>query len=437
MSKNPGKNSFGDILIFGVFPNSKNFGVQALTQGSIKALKKFFPEKTINIIDYDDQGKEYIVDTGAESLFVSFRNLKFSKKFFQKDNVGFLLFLSFVSRILPYPLKSQLLKSNPRLHEIWKSQLCLSIAGGDSFSDIYGFKRFLYVTFPQMVVLVLGKQLVQLPQTYGPFEKIISRVIASCILKRSRIIFSRDSESQRVAVKLTEKNKKITEIHLCSDVGFLVDVKIPAELPGVFSRGNCGKKTIGLNISGLLMMGGYTRDNAFGLRINYPEFIFRLIDHLIMIWGYKVLLIPHVMGRQEKSESDWVACSLVYDKKKEVYPEGVFFIEKEYGLNELKYLIGQTDFFIGSRMHACIGALSQCVPAVAISYSRKFAGVYEKLGLNDLVIDPKKWNDEEIIKRLDCHLENREETRKRLQSIIPGIEDEIFRKISVLKKFIT
>ena len=40
-------------------------------------------------------------------------------------------------------------------------------------------------------------------------------------------------------------------------------------------------------------------------------------------------------------------------------------------------------------MHACIAALSQTVPAVAIAYSRKFLGVMETIGVEDIVVDPQ------------------------------------------------
>ena len=46
-----------------------------------------------------------------------------------------------------------------------------------------------------------------------------------------------------------------------------------------------------------------------------------------------------------------------------------------------KAVIGQCDFFIGSRMHACIAALSQGVPCVGVAYSMKFAGVFDTVGM--------------------------------------------------------
>jgi len=74
--------------------------------------------------------------------------------------------------------------------KILASKVHLSIAGGDSFSDIYGLRRFIYVALPQILVLLLGKPLVLLPQTYGPLKGRCSRMIARFIFRRAALICS-------------------------------------------------------------------------------------------------------------------------------------------------------------------------------------------------------------------------------------------------------
>ena len=69
---------------------------------------------------------------------------------------------------------------------------------------------------------------------------------------------------------------------------------------------------MGLNISGLLFMGGYTRNNAFGLRDDYRVLVTSLIDLLISKKGANVLMVPHVFGMQPDSESDSVVCEQVF-----------------------------------------------------------------------------------------------------------------------------
>jgi polysaccharide pyruvyl transferase WcaK-like protein len=59
----------------------------------------------------------------------------------------------------------------------------------------------------------------------------------------------------------------------------------------------------------------------------------------------------------------------------------------DFNQHEIKWVIGQCDFFLGSRMHACIAALSQSVPAVCLAYSRKFIGVMESIGCGEVTVD--------------------------------------------------
>jgi polysaccharide pyruvyl transferase WcaK-like protein len=64
---------------------------------------------------------------------------------------------------------------------------------------------------------------------------------------------------------------------------------------------------------------------------------------------------------------------------------------------EIKWLIGHCDFFLGARMHACIAALSQGIPAIGMAYSRKFAGVFESVNVPELVTDLRKLSSSEVL----------------------------------------
>src|SRR4030042_4682892 len=115
-----------------------------------------------------------------------------------------------------------------------------------------------------------------------------------------------------------------------------------------------------------------------------------------------ILLVPHAVAMNEtgslsdernlkgkgyREQSDAVACKETYRQFCEKYPGRIFLVRGHYNHNETKYIIGLCDFFIGSRMHACIAALSQGIPAVGIAYSRKFSGVFESIGLAVFVVD--------------------------------------------------
>src|SRR5207302_7263774 len=136
-----------------------------------------------------------------------------------------------------------------------------------------------------------------------------------------------------------------------------------------------GAPLVGLNVSGLLNYGGYSGKNMFGLKIDYAAMIRTLLAYLIVEKGARVVLVPHVHGTPGRSgdfEGDQRVCSQLYEEMKYKYPGKLFVVQEIRTTPEIKYVIGHCDLFIGSRMHACIAALSLKVPAVALSYTDEF-----------------------------------------------------------------
>lgn len=93
----------------------------------------------------------------------------------------------------------------------------------------------------------------------------------------------------------------------------------------------------------------------------------------------------------------------------------------EFDEGQLKYLIGRCEFFVGSRMHACIAALSQGIPAVGIAYSRKFAGVLRSIAAEELVADACSLSAEQILNAISDAYEQRARLKARLSSRMPQV----------------
>lgn len=285
----------------------------------------------------------------------------------------------------------------------------VSVTAGDSFSDIYGKRSFLYVGLPIFLVSHFKKKLVFLPQTYGPFDAGVSRLWARFLLNKAEKIFARDYKSIPVVKKLIPQ--KYQSIAFCYDVAF----GLPSEMPGVslVQETKNKKPFVGVNISGLLYMGGYTRKNMFGLKMDYKNLVKDTVCNLLDM-GTNVILLPHVVG-SESIENDTDACKDVYAQFSPADRESMFVVEENLTQREIKGVISRCCFFIGSRMHSCIAALSQCIPAVGIAYSRKFIGLYETVGCQELVLDPRKMSEPELLGSLDRLYRQKEEIKTRLK----------------------
>jgi len=400
-------------------------GVSALASGAITSLLACHPNGQVKILDYGIKPDTYTVLTEHGPVTVDLVNIRFSKRFYLRNNVARLLLTAFLLKLLPQKVSARLLSQNYFLREIYDADIVASIAGGDSFSDIYGLGRLLYVSLPQILVLTLNKPLILLPQTLGPFQGFLARRISGFILRRAEMVYSRDRQSIEEIGPLA--GKKPSRLRFSYDMAFVLHPSANGiEEPHWLRDYKGSGRLIGFNVSGLLYMGGYTRNNMFQLKSDYRQLVYAIIQHLIERHIAEIVLVPHVYGSGKDSESDTYACKEVYDYFRSHSPGNVHFIKDQYDQHQIKFLIGQLDFFLGSRMHACIAALSQGVPAIGLAYSRKFYGVFESVGMEELVIDLLKHDEHSVIAFVDRVYQRRLSLRARLEAKMPTVLESVF-----------
>jgi polysaccharide pyruvyl transferase WcaK-like protein len=416
------------IAVLGASLETGNMGVAALATGTIKCILSQYPSARISLLDYARRASVHTLEVEGKDVHIPLVNLRFSKRFYLANNIALLILFSLASKLIPFGgVRRQLLCLNATLREMLETDLFASIAGGDSFSDIYGIGRLLYVALPQILVLVLGKTLLLLPQTIGPFSSRFSRVLARYILNRASAIYSRDLAGVDTARHLITKPRVQRVVGFCYDVGFVVPPSCPESLntEGVFLQTRDDSLLVGVNVSGLLFMGGYSRNNMFGLQLSYPKLVHSLLDFLITVQNARVLLVPHVFG--ESGESDVAVSRRLFQELAPRYPGKLGWVAGEYGLGEIKYIIGRCDAFVGSRMHACIAAVSQCVPAVSVAYSDKFVGVMDTIGAGAIVADARKMREEEVIQIVHRMLDGRAAIRRQLEANMPEVRARVLR----------
>ncbi|HUY14109.1 MAG TPA: polysaccharide pyruvyl transferase family protein [Terriglobia bacterium] len=414
------------ISLLGASFDTNNMGVSALTAGAIVCILHRYPDAEISLLDYGNEGRVIQFPYGQKTVPIRLVNIRFSKKFWLRNNVARLIAEALVSRLIPFTgLRRAFIRRNPWLEHLEQTDLVVAISGGDSFSDIYGLPRFIYVSLPQILAVLMGKTLILLPQTLGPFDGTVARAGARYILRRARAVYSRDRAGLGLAAGLLNLNGDSDKLRFCYDVGFAVEPRAPARLEcaGLPLWQRLDVPLAGLNISGLLYSRDHQWGDAFGLRVDYKSLVHALVEFLIRDKKANVVLIPHVFGTG--GETDPPACEAVYEALKDKYPGKIGIVRGRYDESEIKHVIGTCDFFIGSRMHACIAATSQCVPAVSIAYSDKFIGVMETVGMKALVADPRRQDQAAVLRLIGEAFDKRDELREELQRIIPGVKQTV------------
>jgi colanic acid/amylovoran biosynthesis protein len=413
------------IILLGAGFSTPNMGVWALASGAIASALHSFPDAKIYLLDYDKEPARYAVKHPNGTTDVELINIRFSKKLFLQNNIARLILTALILRLVPSRrLRDSIINRNPYLKAVNQADIIGSIAGGDSFSDIYGLARLIYVSLPQILVFLMGKPLVLLPQTLGPFKSVFAKAIARYIVRRAQRVYSRDDEGLSTASELIGEGHG--KVQFCYDMGFALEPQIAEwRIPLELAELDHNIPLVGLNISGLLIMGGYTRRNMFSLKTDYRELIDGMIEHFVREYHAHVMLVPHVFGKGEDSESDVDACREIYRDTKNPLQRNLHLIEGEYDQHEIKALIGRCDFFLGSRMHSCIGALSQCVPAIGLAYSKKFLGVFKSIGMENLAVDLRKNDQNSVIEIVDRAYDKRAELGIQLKRKMPEVRESV------------
>jgi polysaccharide pyruvyl transferase WcaK-like protein len=241
--------------------------------------------------------------------------------------------------------------------------LVVDTRSGDSFADIYGVARLTQMSTFAEFVRRCGVPLVLGPQTIGPFQTRAGRALARRSMRSAVAVMARDSDSAAYA----------------QDLGCPVDVRTTDVVFALPVPERTGDHDVVLNVSGLLWHGSPHVDPR-AYRATVTDLHRGLVER-----GRRVTLLAHVLdgatADNDVSAARDFAAAIGQDVET-VVPSS---------LDEARNTVAGARVVLGSRMHACLNALSVGTPAVPLAYSRKFAPLLGDLGWSptvDLRSDP-------------------------------------------------
>ena len=422
------------VVLFGASLDTGNLGCSALTASVVRLFRGPGNTQVKLLYGHRNGGTRSVLVGDRRVVQIEVINSRMSPRAPWFQQVPVILLLAVVHRLIPLRSPRRWIVSQvPWLRAIWEADVAAEIRGGDSFSDIYGLRRFIEGLVPVGIAHLLRKPYVLLPQTYGPYKSWLAQRIATLVMRRATAIYSRDAEGVRLVSQMLGQGNEASKarfnpppVRLCPDVAFALE---PIEPPSwttepAWTGTNPGLR-IGVNVSGLLYRGGYTRNNMFGLQFDYAAWIRQLIVALAARPNTEVFLVPHVLG--DSLEGDTAAIGELWTALPEEVRGRCRRVTSTHNQHEIKWIIGRCDFFIGARMHACIAALSQGIPCVGVAYSRKFAGVFESIGVGDLVVDARSLSGDEATAKTLTVLDQLELWSGHLQTAIPQAKAELER----------
>ena len=258
-------------------------------------------------------------------------------------------------------------------------KLVAAINGGDGLTDIYG-DTLLNSRLPEMKLAIEFRiPFIVLPQTIGPFQNDANKKRIMTILKKAKKIYVRDTNY------VNELNESGLRYELANDLSYYMQ-------PEPFSI-EIKHPCVGVNVSGLAY------SNRFGNLVGefdcYPK-LMEEIANKFQSKGCNVYIIPHSYNIDipEKNNDDMEASRAFYNSL--TNKNKVYFVDKDLISPQIKYLISQMDFFVGTRMHANYAAIFTNTPVFGLAYSYKFKGAFERNGIFDRVYQINKLKESEI-----------------------------------------
>ena len=402
------------VVLAGAAIGNGNRGVEALGRSVADAVHRESPGSRLTILD---DGWRRRPDSSGRypDATVEYLGVRRSRRWYRPESWAQ---IRLAQRLAP--------RLNPAAHRFAEADAVLDISAGDSFTDLYGPTRLAAVSEPKEAALRAGRPLVLLPQTYGPFTTAEGRQRAERLVRASTLAYARDEWSHSQLLELAGPDTDVSRLRHGVDVAFALEPREP-DAATVAALDGLGDETLaGVNVSGLLRdRSGHER---FGLAGNYIETLTAVVRRLIDD-GAHVVFVPHVHLPDGTGESDVAGIEAVESGLDATEVARTSRVPATLDAAQLKWCISRMDWFIGSRMHSTIAALSSGTPTFGYAYSDKTQGVFDSCGMGTEVADARHTCGEEAVALIAESFAARTRLREALTRMAPPVVERSRRQL--------
>jgi colanic acid/amylovoran biosynthesis protein len=348
-----------------------------------------------------------------------------------KDLVNSSLLLS-KYRFLHRIGEAKLNKHQITTYQSFKDMDLMVVKGGGflhTYKRITDIYYLYYSLFNIMLAHRLGKKVIIMPNSFGPFLGKFEKYIVKKVLNKCDLIYAREDISRRYLHDLLGR-----EVFLSPDLGFYIS---PNE-----NEDNLGDiKLPKSEIKVAITMRPYRFPEYSDGEHRYEKYInemFLVCKELIKN-GYHPVFVAHTLG-PSAHEDDRIALNKVIEKLKE---EGVssanYTFADDPGMNcfGLTNLYSQVDYIIGTRFHSVIFAMTSFTPAIAISYSgHKTTGIMQDMGLEEYVVKIGEMDSKVLIEKFNKLVIESDKVKKKIQNYLVDCNKQKHHIVNEVKKVI-
>ena len=400
--------------MFGAGPGTGNLGVDALCVSLLAGIARRVESPQITVFDFRRGIRTAHALVAGRDLTYTLCGAVNTRRIYRRESLWQIRTAGRLSGL-----------RNEAIRAIREADAVLDVTGGDSFTDLYGRRRFRLATLQKIIALEQRCPVILLPQTIGPFDGVTRRSVARRILRSVDAVWARGQASFRTLQQLLGEDFDANRHHCGVDLAFGLETREPEyPLPAPMSAwlgGDTAEPLIGVNVSGLIYNLAAAARRRYGLRADYRRAVIRFMQRVLRETDANILLVPHVFSGPGHKEHDPDACAAVATAIKRLHNGRVAVVPEGYDAGETKWIIARTDWFCGSRLHSTIAALSSGVPTAMAAYSVKARGVFETCEQDRHVVDLRELDTDDVVDRLWRSFSSRQETRRHLHDKLPRV----------------
>ncbi len=269
-------------------------------------------------------------------------------------------------------------------HVMEQSDVVFVKGGGllQTYGGLSSTYSMYFWTYPILLAHALKKPVYVMPNSFGPFQGPLVKVIAKFALKKCKILASREMMSK----KLIENELRLNILNY-ADLAF--------ELPktDVCREEFCrklnipnNKKLVALTIRPYRFPKSKTPERAY----DYFKSEMAIFIKELYLQEYMPVLIEHTLAVNSHENDGACIRDVIRQLDSDEYR---FFTDKTCNCYDLKGIYSCFDYIVGTRFHSMIFSFGSGVPGIAISYTgNKSKGIMHDMGLDDYVIEIENVN---------------------------------------------
>lgn len=380
-----------------------NKGSEALVRGLTKMCKKYEKDSCITLVSSEE---EFSSKLNIENVDKYQKKYNYNRKSLMRLIVAVLKRIKVPINIINYIKYSKLMNLS-------KEQDFIFIIGADNYDITYGIQNDLNVLHTYLRKNTNAKMILY-DCSIG--ERDITDTLIKD-LENFDYITVRESITEKNIEKYISKEK----LYYFPDPAFIME-REQVELPINWKHG----KMVGINVSNLIT------NKEYGSK---PEKIIEaydnLLNYILTDTNFNIVLVPHVMNN-----ADLQNLKVLYEKHKN--NDRVILIENQnLNAKQLKYIISNCALYVGARTHSTIAAYSTLVPTLVLGYSVKSKGIAKDIfGTSEKYVLPVSnlENSDYLVNGFKWLLENQQNIKTNLESVMPGYLKKVENTINLLEK---